>query len=152
MPVSSRLAREEAVTQSHGREVLHPGESGVAHLLEEHFHQPGRVGAAHTGQNRGVLNDGQNLAGHLHYDGIGVAVGHAACKRAAPVHAEAAGVVNDQQVDAAGFLALGADTIACASSDYRHSLCDAFSQTAQHLLSRECHDLLRRRKLVCRSD
>ena len=53
------------------------------------------------------VTTGQHFAGHLHHDRVGVAVGHHAGKRAAAGHAVAAGIVDDDQVDAAGFLAFG---------------------------------------------
>ena len=54
-----------------------------------------------------LLDDGQDFAGHVHDDLVGVAVGHHAGQAAAAGHAEAAGVVDDDQVDAAGLGALG---------------------------------------------
>ena len=54
-----------------------------------------------------VADDRQHLAGHVHDDRVGVAVGHHAGQRPAAGHAEAARVVDDDQVDAAGLGALG---------------------------------------------
>ena len=63
----------------------------------------------HTPASTGVFcDDRQHLAGHVHDDLVGVAVGHHAAEAAAAGHAEAAGVVDDDQVDAAGLGALGA--------------------------------------------
>ena len=49
------------------------------------------------------LTIGQHLAGHLHDDGVGVAVGQQAGQRAAARHSVAAGVVDDDEVGSAGF-------------------------------------------------
>ena len=65
------------------------------------------------------LDDGQHLAGHVHDDRVGVAVGHQPGQRAAAGHAEAAGVVDDDQVDAAGLGALGREAGAGAGADDR---------------------------------
>ena len=74
----------------------------------------------HTPASTGVCVDDRNhLAGHVHHDGVGVAVGHHARERAAARHAKAAGVVDHQQVDAAGFRHLGADAGARAAADDR---------------------------------
>ncbi len=66
-----------------------------------------------------LLDDRQHLARHLDDDLVGVAIGHQAGERAAPGHAVAAGVVDDDQVDAAGFLAFGGKPGAGAAADDR---------------------------------
>ena len=52
------------------------------------------------------LHDRQHLAGHVHDDRVGVAVRHQTGERAAAGHPEAAGVVDDDEVGAAGLGAL----------------------------------------------
>ena len=76
-----------------------------------------RVGAVHAGQHRRVLHHRQHLVRHLADDLVGVAVGEQAGERAAPGHAVAARVVDDDQVDAAGLLALGRQAGAGAAAD-----------------------------------
>ena len=70
-----------------------------------------------TPASTGVLRDGQDFAGHVHDDLVGVAVGHHAAQVAAARHAETAGVVNDDQVDAARLGAVGGDAGAGAAAD-----------------------------------
>ena len=108
---------EVAVDQANGGEVLHAGETGRLHLGEEARHGAERIGAAHPGQDGRALHDGQDLAGHVHDDAVGVAIGHHARQRAAPRHAEPPGVVDDDQVDAAGLGALGAEAGAGPAAD-----------------------------------
>ena len=63
------------------------------------------------------LHHRQHLVRHLADDLVGVAVGEQAGERAAPGHAVAARVVDDDQVDAAGLLALGRQAGAGAAAD-----------------------------------
>ena len=62
---------------------------------------------------------GQHLAAHLDHDLVGVAVGQEAGERAAAGHAVAAGIVDHDQVDAAGLLAAGREAGAGAAADDR---------------------------------
>ena len=102
-----------------GREVLHAGEADRLHLVEEHVHQAERIGAVHAGEHRRALHHRQHFGRHLHHDRIGVAIGHQAGERAAPGHAVAAGIVDDDEVDAAGLLALRRQPGAGAAADDR---------------------------------
>ena len=99
---------EGAVDQADGREVLHAREAGVAHLAQEARPSAGtgrcRRRPASTGVSR---TTGSTSRAHLHHDRVGVAVGHQAGQRAAAGHPVAAGVVDDDQVGAAGLGALG---------------------------------------------
>ena len=75
------------------------------------------VDAANHGH---LLYDGQHLVlADFHGHGIGVAVGHQARSRAVARHPEAAGVVDDDQVDPALFEELRADAGASAGRDDR---------------------------------
>jgi hypothetical protein len=77
-----------AIDQANGREVLDPGEPDLLDLFEEDRHlRNGSVPQtpARTGR---VLDDRQDLAGHVHDDGVGIAVGHHAGEGAAAGHAE----------------------------------------------------------------
>ena len=65
------------------------------------------------------LHDRQHLARHVDDDGVGVAVGHQPGEAAAAGHAEAARVVDDDQVDAAALGELGRDAGPGAGADDR---------------------------------
>jgi len=64
-----------------------------------------------------VLHDGQHFVGHVHDDGVGVTVGQQPGEGAAARHAEATRVVDDEQVDAAGFSRFGGDAGSGAATD-----------------------------------
>ena len=65
------------------------------------------------------LHDRQHLARHLDHDRVGVAIGQQAGERAAAGHAIAAGIVDDDEIDAAGLLAFGGKARARAAADDR---------------------------------
>ncbi|MET4839326.1 hypothetical protein ABIF44_008733 [Bradyrhizobium japonicum] len=71
----------------------------------------------YASKHRRPGHDGQHFAGHLQHDGVGVAISHQSCKRAAAGHAIAAGIVDDDEIDATGFLALGRQAGAGAAAD-----------------------------------
>ena len=71
---------------------------------------------ASTGVSR---TTGSTSRGHVDDDRVGVAVGQQPGERAAAGHAVAAGVVDDDQVDAAGLGALGREARARAGADDR---------------------------------
>ena len=96
-------------------------------------HQPERVGAVDAGQDRHVLDDRQHLGGHLDDDRVGVAVGEQPGERAAAGHPVAAGVVDDDQVGAAGLGHLGRDAGAGAAADDRLAGVDLGAEAAQDL-------------------
>ena len=63
---------------------------------------------AQTPARTGVLlHDRQHLGRHLDHDRVRVAIGHEAREAAAPGHPVAAGIVDDDEVDAPRLLALG---------------------------------------------
>jgi hypothetical protein len=70
-------------------------------------HQAEWVRSAHTGENGRLLDDRENLRGHLHHDAVGITIGHEACQRSASGHAISARIVDDDQVGAAGFGTFG---------------------------------------------
>ncbi len=76
-------------------------------MIEVMVHDHERIGAVDPRKHGRVVDDRQDLARHIHHDLIGVAVGQESCERTAAGHAVAPGVVDHDQVDAAGFLALG---------------------------------------------
>ena len=117
MPVSSRLARNVPSISPTVGKFCTPAKPASRTSAQEDVHQPERVGAADAGQHRRVAHDRQHLAGHLHDDRVGVAVGHQPGERAAAGHPVAAGVVDDDQVGAAGLGALGRQARAGAGAD-----------------------------------
>ena len=119
MPVSSRLARKMPSIRPTVGKFCTPEKPSALRSVEEAVEQAERVGAVDAGQHRRALHHRQHLAGHLHDDLVGVAVGQQAGERAAAGHAVAAGVVDDDEVDAAGLLALGREAGAGAAADDR---------------------------------
>ena len=117
MPVSSRLTRNVPSIRPTVGKFCTPAKPASLHLAQEAVHQPERVGAADAGQHRRVAGDRQHLAGHVHHDRVGVAVGHQAGERAAARHPVAARVVDDDQVGAAVLGALGRQAGARAGAD-----------------------------------
>src|SRR5207302_7885998 len=106
-------------------------------VAQDQLHDAERVRAADARQDGGVLHDRQHVAGHLDDDLVGVAVGHHAAQAAAAGHAEAARVVDDDEVDAARLGALGADAGAGAAADDRPAGSDLSAQTLETLLAGE---------------
>jgi len=66
-----------------------------------------------------VIDDREHFPRHLHDDVVGVAVCEQARKGSSTRHPVTPGVVDDNDVDAAGFFALGRQSGACAASDDR---------------------------------
>ena len=66
---------------------------------------------------RCVAHDGQNFTGHLHNDGVRVAIGHETSQRSSSGHAVAAGVVDDDEIRLCSFSALGGDPCARTTAD-----------------------------------
>ena len=89
-----QVLAEYTVNQAHGREVLHAVEALGFEFLQVNIHDAEGVGATHTGQYRGVFDDGQHFIAHFHDDLIGVAIGQQAGQRAAARHTEATRVIN----------------------------------------------------------
>ena len=80
-----------------------------------------------------VAHDRQHLGRHLHDDRVGVAVGHQPGQRAAAGHPVAAGVVDDDQVDAAGLGELRREAGAGARADDRPAGVDLRAQARERL-------------------
>jgi len=77
----------------------------------------------HAADDRDLFDDGQHLIlANLHGDGVGIAIGHEAAGRAVAHHAEAAAVIDDDQVRAAFLDELRADARARACGDDRLAL------------------------------
>src|SRR3546814_17232338 len=87
--------------------------------LEEAVEQAEGVGAVYAGQHRRVAGDRQHLVRHLHDDLVGIAVGEKAGTRAAAGHAVAPGIVDHDEGDAAGLLAIGRPAGSSADTDDR---------------------------------
>ena len=106
-----------AVEEAHGRKVLHAGKAERPQLVEEESGNDERIRAVHAGEDGRPLDDGQDLIGHFLDDLVGVAVREEPGRAAPPRHPVAAGVVDDQQVDAAVLLALRREACAGAAAD-----------------------------------
>ena len=121
---------ELAVDDRVGREVVDAREAHVLHLAQPVPHAAARVGGVDAADDGDFFDDGQHLVfADLHRDGVGVAVGHHAGRGAVASHAEAAGVVDDDQVGAAAFDELGADARAGAGGDDRLALGHRVTET-----------------------
>ena len=119
MPVSSRFARNVPSMMPTVGKFCTPEKPIALHLVEEHVHLAERIGAVDAREHRRVLDHRQHFGRHLHHDRVGVAVGHQPGERAAPGHAVAAGIVDDDQIDAAGLLAFRREARAGAAADDR---------------------------------
>ena len=133
---------EDAVDQADRREVLHAGEAHRLQLVEEDVHEAERVGAVDAGEHRRAPDHRQHLGRHLDHDRVGVAVGEQAGERAAAGHAVAAGVVDDDEVDAARLLALGREPGAGAAADDRLAARDHAAELLQESGALEAHRYL----------
>ena len=127
--------RIRPVHQPDGREVLHAAEADAPQLVEEHRHQPERVGAADACEHRRLAHDREHLARHVDDDLVRVAERHQAGQRPAPAHAVAAAVVDDDQVGAACLGELGRQARAGAGADDRHAGGDLRAQTRECLVA-----------------
>ncbi len=105
-----QILAEKAIDQPHGGEVLHSGKAELFQIAKKQVHDAKRIGSTNASQHRNLANDGQYFARHLQDDGIGVAVGHEAGQGSSPGHTVAARIVNDDEVGACGFGALGGDS------------------------------------------
>src|SRR5260221_3141765 len=94
-----------------------------------------RVGAVDPGQNRRVADHRKHFAGHLDDDLVGVAVGHETGERAASRHPVAAGIVDDDKVDAAGLLTFGREPGSGATADDRLSAADHGAELLEYLVA-----------------
>jgi hypothetical protein len=111
------LGANGAVEEPHRGEVLDAREAEVGEPTEEVVGDHEGVGAVDAGEHRGARDHRQHLARHVQHDVVGVAVGEEPGERAAAGHAVAAGVVDHDQVDPAGLLALGRQPGARAPAD-----------------------------------
>src|SRR5690606_13237918 len=96
-----QVLTELAIKEADGGKGLHAAKAGRVDIAQKELHHAEGIGAADACEDWRVLDDGNHLAGHVHHNGVGVAVRHHAAQRAAASHAKAAAVVDDQEVDAA---------------------------------------------------
>jgi hypothetical protein len=105
------------IDQPHRRGILHPAEPHLLQLREISVHDAEGIGIAHASEHTRLLDDGQDLPGHVDHDGVGVTVGHQPHQRPPPRHPKASRVVDDDQVRAPGLDAFGGDAGAGAGAD-----------------------------------
>ena len=100
-------------------------------------HAPARVGRVHAANHRDLFHDRQDFKlADFHRHGVGVAVRHQAAGGAMAGHAEAAGVVNDDEVRPAAFDEFCADAGACARGDDRLAFFERGAEALDDLLAR----------------
>src|SRR5579884_1344269 len=126
-----------AINQADCREVLHTAEARRLDLAEEELHHTEGVRPTDAGQHWRVLHDRQDLTGHVHDDAIGIPIGHHAAQAAPAGHAEAAGVIDDDQVDTACLGTLGTDAGAGAAADDRLARGHLTAEPLKTLVARE---------------
>ena len=118
------VGAHDTIEQADGGKVLHPREPGGLQFDKELRHQHERISAVHARQYWGRADDRKNLPCHLHDDLVGVAVGEQSGRRAPSCHPIAAGVVDDDQIDAARFLAFGRKPGSGPAADNGNTLFD----------------------------
>ena len=91
-------------------------------LIEEQVHVTEGIGPVDAGKHRRLGDDGEHFASHLQHDRVGITIRHQAGERAAASHTVAAGVVDDDQVDAACLFAFGGQAGAGAAANDRLTL------------------------------
>ena len=111
------IGAHDPVDQSDRRKILHAREAETLEVVEKRIEQAKGIGAVDAGENRRVLDDRQHFLRHVPHDLVGVAVGEHASERASPRHAVAAGIVDDDEVDAARLLAFGGKARSRAAAD-----------------------------------
>src|SRR5262245_37858287 len=129
------IGPEDAVDQPHGGEVLDPREAELPQRAQIRLGEQERVGAVDAGQHRRPLHDGQDLAGHLQHDLVGVAVREQAGQGSAPRHPVAPRVVDHDEIDAAGVLALRGQAGAGPAADDRLAAADHLVEALEDLLA-----------------
>ena len=129
------IGAEDAVDQPDGREVLDAGKAQSLQLAEEFVGDQERVGAVDAGEDRGVADHREHLVRHFDDDVVGVAISHQPGQRAAAGHTVAPGIVDHDQVDAAGLFGLGAEAGAGAAADDGAAGGDLAVQVAQDVLA-----------------
>jgi len=130
------VGADSPVEEANGREVLDAVEAHRLQLAQEDGHQTERIGAVDAGQDRCVAHHGQHLARHVHHDGVGVSVGEDSGHAAAPCHAVAARVVDDNQVHAALLDELGRDSRARSGSQQGAARLYLRAQPPQRFIAR----------------
>jgi hypothetical protein len=130
------IGPELPVVKADRREVLDTGETDLFNLAQEVRHLAERVGAADTCQHRRLLDDRQDLGGHLDHDRVRIAVRHETGQRTAARHPEPSRVVDDDQIASTGFDALGGQSGSSAGADYRLACGDLCAKSFNNLNAR----------------
>ena len=134
-----QVGPEVAVYQPHRGEVLNAGKPHVLELAQEQRHVPERVRAADAGQHGRVPHHGKHFGSHFDHDGVGVPIRHQARQRTPAGHAVAPGVVDDDQIGAAGLRKLCRDSRSGAAADNRPAGADLPLQPCDNFFSRNRH-------------
>ena len=120
-----------------GGKIVHSAETHVPDLPEKVPHAPPRIAPVHTTDNRDLLHHGKNFKlPDFHRHGIGVAVGHEARGGAVPRHAEATGIIDDNEVSPSFFDKFGADSSAGSCRDNGLPTTQAVLQPFDHFFAR----------------
>ena len=122
-------APEMAVDDGMGGKVVHAAETHLLDLAQPVPHAAAGIGGVDAADDGYFFDDRQHFVlTDLHGDGIGIAVGHHAAGGAMTHHAEAAGVVDDDEVGAALLDEFGADARASAGGDHGVAFLDGVHQ------------------------
>ena len=111
------IGAHDPVDQSDGRKVLHARKAETLEVVEKRIEEAKRIGAVDAGEHRRLLDHRQHFMRHVAHDLVGVAIGEHAGEGAAPRHAVATGIVDDDEVDAARLLAFGGKARSRAAAD-----------------------------------
>jgi hypothetical protein len=114
---------EMAIDYAMSGEIVDPGESHIFDLEQPMPHAAARIGGMDPTNNGDFFDNGKDfMFSDFHGDGIGIAVSHKAGGGAVTGHAEAAGIIYDNEIGPAAFNELGANARARAGRDDRFPL------------------------------
>ena len=115
-----------------------------------------------TTDYRDLFDDREDFKfANFHGDGIGISIGHEAGGGTGTSHAEASGVVDDDEVGSAFLNKLGGDACSCSSTNNGFAFGESVMKTLEHFVS--CigisdpgpwirHNVVRNRNLVKSED
>ena len=127
------ILSKHTVDQSDRREVLHSGKANPLQLRQEDLRHVERIGGIDAGQHRRVLHHRQHFAGHVDDDLVGIAVRQESGERTPSGHAVATGVVDHDQIDAAGLLPFGRQPGAGSPAHDGHASVDHVAESGRDI-------------------